>query len=145
MEKRIGIKHAKQLGEWAEMRFMACAAEHGLHVTKPWGESSRYDFVVEHSGVFLRVQVKATRTKQCNSYYCHVRRGRQQRYTKDDIDFIAAYVIPRDIWYIIPIGNTASDTMVLSPDLERSKHAAYKEAWHLLRGEEVRAKDGCLG
>ena len=42
------IKHPKLRGEWAELRFMRCAAEHGLCVTKPWGETARYDFAVEH-------------------------------------------------------------------------------------------------
>ncbi len=50
----------KERGEWAEMRFMARAAEHGFRVSKPWGESSRYDFAVEANGRFLRIQVKST-------------------------------------------------------------------------------------
>ncbi len=37
------IKHPKLRGEWAELRFMTRAAEHGLCVTKPWGETARYD------------------------------------------------------------------------------------------------------
>ena len=28
---------------------MSRASEHGLCVSKPWGDSSRYDFVVEHA------------------------------------------------------------------------------------------------
>ena len=54
------IKHPKLRGEWAELRFMTCAAEHGLCVTKQWGETARYDFAVEHEGHFVRVQVKST-------------------------------------------------------------------------------------
>ena len=135
MDKEVAIKLCKELGEWAEMRFMVRAAEEGLRAVKPFRESGRYDFIVEHKGRFLRVQVKATRSKQCNSYYCHVRRSHRAPYTKDDIDFIAAYLVPRDIWYLIPLEKTGTDTLVLSPDLESSKHAAYKEAWHLLRGE----------
>ena len=50
----------KPRGEWAELLFMARAAEHGLRVIKPYGESGRYDCVVESGGRFLRVQVKAT-------------------------------------------------------------------------------------
>ena len=34
-EKAMEIKHPKRRGEWAEMRFMAAAAEHGLSVMKP--------------------------------------------------------------------------------------------------------------
>jgi hypothetical protein len=41
------IKNHKMRREWAELRFMARAAEFGLIVTKPWGDSARYDFAVE--------------------------------------------------------------------------------------------------
>jgi hypothetical protein len=34
----IDIKHPQQRGEWAELRFMARAAEQGVCSTNPWGE-----------------------------------------------------------------------------------------------------------
>ncbi len=135
----IKPKHCKLRGEVAELRFMARAADNGLRIIKPWGDNSRYDFVVEQGGKFLRVQVKATSSKLGNAYACHLSRGPQKRYTKADIDFIAAYIIPRDIWYIVPVEVTGMSTVVLSPDMENSKHARYKEAWHLLRGEGTQA------
>ena len=61
--KGMKIKHPKLRGEWAELRFMTRAAEHGLCVTKPWGKTARYDFAVEHEGHFVRVQVKSTMFK----------------------------------------------------------------------------------
>jgi PD-(D/E)XK endonuclease len=57
----INIKNRKQRGEWAEMCFMARAATHGLCVAKPYGDSARFDFAIEHHGHFLRVQVKSTK------------------------------------------------------------------------------------
>ena len=60
---RVKIKHCKRRGEWAEMRFMAMAAENGLEVTKPFGDTAHYDFAVEHQGKFARVQVKSTVAK----------------------------------------------------------------------------------
>ena len=139
MTKKSGInpKHSKLRGELAELRFMTRAAELGLRVIKPWGDSSRYDFVVEQGGRFLRVQVKSTSVRQDKSYCCHLNTGKQKPYTKDEIDFIAAYIIPKDIWYIMPIEVAGKRTsgIILSPHLKTSKHARYKEAWHLLRGE----------
>jgi len=138
--KGIDIKHPKQRGEWAELRFMARAAEHGLCVTKPWGDSARYDFAVEHNGHFLRVQVKSTKSKQYNSYACNLRTTSHHAYTKDEVDFIAAYVIPKDVWYILPIevATNSSSNLILSPHLPNSKYDRYKEAWHLLRGEKAK-------
>ena len=139
MTKKNGInpKHSKLRGELAELRFMTRAAELGLRVIKPWGDSARYDFVVETGGRFLRVQVKSTTSKVDESYDCHLSTGRQKPYTKNEIDFIAAYIVPKDVWYIIPIEVAGKRTsgIILSPHLKTSKHARYKEAWHLLRGE----------
>ncbi len=63
------IRNCKRRGEWAELRFMTRAAEYGLCVSKPWGESSQYDLVVECDGAFVRVQVKSngvqTRAQLC--------------------------------------------------------------------------------
>jgi hypothetical protein len=52
MDKEVAIKLCKELGEWAEMRFMVRAAEEGLRAAKPFGESCRYDFIVEHKEDF---------------------------------------------------------------------------------------------
>jgi hypothetical protein len=128
------IKHSKQRGEWAEMCFMIRAAEHGLSVTKPWSELSRYDFVVEYKAHFVRVQVKSTIFKQGGGYNCAVRNHRGP-YVGDPFDFVAAYVIPEDTWYIIPAEKLKGQgSVALHPKLKDSKYARYKEAWHLLRG-----------
>jgi hypothetical protein len=135
----IDIPHAKLRGEWAELRFMARAAEHGLIITKPWGDSARYDFAVDHHGHFLRVQVKCTRCRRWNSYVCNVT-ANGTPYSADQLDFIAAYVIPADVWYIIPTAATlGQQTILLTPNRKyhrkQCKFDHYKEAWHLLRTE----------
>jgi hypothetical protein len=93
------IKHLKLRGEWAELRFMARAAEHGLQVTKPWGETARYNFVVEHAGTFVRV--KSTGFVDRGGYSC-LARGCRGAYEGDPFDFLAAYLIPENVWYVIP-------------------------------------------
>ena len=97
------IRNQKLRGEWAELRFMARAAEHGLGVSKPWGESARCDVGVEHNVRYLRVQVKSTIYQVGASYVCNTRPDNDyQPYTCGQIDFMAAYVIPEDVWYILP-------------------------------------------
>ena len=48
MEKRKPeiIRDNKKRGEWAESVFVARAVEHGLEISKPFGESGRFDCVV---------------------------------------------------------------------------------------------------
>jgi hypothetical protein len=131
----MNIKHHKERGEWAEMRFMTAATEHGLTVTKPWGETTHYDFAVENdSGCFVRVQVKSTLYKKEGSYCCSVRTSRGP-YTDDPFDFVAAYLIPLDLWYIIPaeVALTCHCKFLIAAHRPGSKYARYREAWHLLR------------
>jgi hypothetical protein len=138
----IDIKHPKQRGEWAELRFMTRAAEHGLSITKPWGEMAHYDFAIEHQGHFLRVQVKSTKYMRRHAYICTVRSS-SGPYGANQIDFVAAYVIPADLWYIIPARAFGRRPQVsLSPHLKASKYGRYQEAWHLLRAKppKTRAK-----
>ena len=135
----------KERGEWAEMRFMARAAEHGFRVSKPWGESARYDFAVEENGRFLRIQVKSTVCKFGAGYMCSIQRagaGESLRYVPDQVDFFAAYVVPEDVWYILPaeIVLRMSSRILLAPNSPEQKYARYKEAWHLL-SEAVAKKD----
>src|SRR5579862_2848714 len=127
------IKHPKLRGEWAEMRFMARAAEEGLCVTKPFGEMARYDFAVEYKGSFARVQVKSTMFVDRGGYSCSVR-GWSGPYEGDPFDFLAVYVIPEDVWYIIPaVKFHMQGSIALYPRLKKSKYGSYKEAWQLLR------------
>jgi len=129
------IKKPKQQGEWAELQFMARAAENGLKVSKPWGESGQYDVVVEHNGQLLRVQVKSTMFKAWSSWVCNVRPdATTPRYTWRNFDFLAAYIIPLDIWYIVPSRVAAKITNIwLSPHKKNHRYERYKEAWKLLK------------
>ena len=132
-ELAMKIKHAKRRGEWAELKFMTAAAERGLCVTKPWGETSQYDFVVEHKARFVRVQVKSTGFKDRGGYSCSVR-GSRGAYVGDPFDFVAVYVVPEDVWFIIPEHVVRGrPSIALYPRLKRSKYGRYREAWGLLR------------
>ncbi len=130
-------KHSKTRGEWVELRFMTSASEHGLRVSKPWGESSPYDFITEHKEKLLRVQVKSTTYSRWHSYICTLRGSQNRRYTNTQIDFVAAYIIPKNIWFIFPVEVVlkVQGSVILSPHLKVSKYGEFQEAWHLLRGE----------
>jgi hypothetical protein len=132
--KTIFIPHPKIRGEWVELRFMQRAIELRFRVSRPWGDSAPYDVVTEFRRHFRRVQVKCTVNKRWNSYVCCIC-ANHVPYSPADIDFIAAYVIPTDTWYILPIRAThGQPDILLTPASPHSKYAKYKEAWHLLKG-----------
>jgi hypothetical protein len=127
------IEDKKLRGEWAESVFMERAGAHGLPVSKPWGEMASYDFVIGKTGRFVSVQVKSTVSRLKTGYVCTVRGG-HKAYAAGSFDFLAAYVIPDDTWYIIPaelIGG--KEVLALYPKSRKAKYEPYREAWDLLR------------
>jgi len=97
------IKGCKERGEWAELCFMARAAGLGMGVSKPLGDSRRYDVLVEAGGRIARVQVKSTLyRRRRNEYSLNVMGPGRKSYKEGTVDFFAVYLIPEDEWYIIP-------------------------------------------
>ena len=96
----------KQRGELAEMGFMFKAAGLGFGVAKPWGDSERYDFILDSGKRLWRVQVKSTYVERSHSYGSRLRRRRPatKAYTAEQIDFLVAYIVAEDSWYVIPVG-----------------------------------------
>jgi len=131
----IVIKDAKHRGEWSELNFMSRAAERGFNVSKPWGDSARYDVAVERGGHFLRVQVKSTIARAYGGYVVAIKSSRCQYYTANQVDFFAVFVILEDIWYILPakIIIPLRGHFLLAPRRSPQKYSPYKEAWHLLK------------
>ena len=80
------------------------------------------------------MQVKSTMFKDRGGYSCSVR-GSRGVYKGDAFDFVAVYVIPEDLWYIIPAERIRGQgSVAIYPKLKGAKYDSYKEAWHLLRG-----------
>jgi hypothetical protein len=139
--KRWGnFRTVKQLGEWVELQFMAVAASHGYHVLKPWGESLAYDVGIDQ-GNFLRVQVKSTSSRRGAGYPCRIRGGgRATGYDLKRVDIFALYVVPTNVWYLIPaavilIPRPMTVIVLCSetrPKCNRYKYEHYREAWGLL-------------
>jgi hypothetical protein len=133
-DPKLNFKNYKQRGEWVEMCFMARSAAEGLQVSKPYGDSAAYDFIVEHSALCLRVQVKSTLHQSSGGHCCQVRGSNRKPYVDGSFDFAAVYLIPHNKWFIIPGVQIAGQTSVFfTPGLRNSKYGQYEEAWHLLR------------
>src|ERR1700684_458106 len=80
-----GRRKPKRVGEVFEAAFLTKAASLGFGVAKPWGDSERYDFILDNGKQFLRIQVKATQKRNYRSYVVnsHHSVSRQSRpYTK---------------------------------------------------------------
>jgi len=131
-KRKPKISDKKLRGEWAEMVFMTRATELGLPVSKPWGEMRSYDFVIGRPGHFVAVQVKSTIAEVGTGYECTVRGG-HQCYPPGSFDFLAAYVVHENAWYIIPEEDIqGQESVSLYPKLAKARYEKFREAWHLL-------------
>lgn len=121
---------SKLLGEEVELGFMLAAVRQGYAVSKPFGDSRKYDAIVDHGHRLSRVQVKS-----CSGYSISAVSGgrtNRQAYLATDIDFLVAYVRPLDAWFIIPV-TAVKRNLRFYPDDRPTEFDQYKNAWHLFK------------
>ena len=110
---------------------------------KPWGDTRAYDVGIEHGPNFIRVQVKSTSCKIGRGFSRQFmpNRHKKQDYSLGQLDLFAAYVIPEDVWYLIPgavlLGRRRKTSVMLFPVVPPTRRSTfqcecYKEAWEIL-------------
>jgi hypothetical protein len=132
----------KRMGELSELDFLRKAMGMGMIVSKPWGDSYRYDFICDVNQKLWRVQVRSTEFRfGARGYAVHasVYVGRKiVGLTPKDIDVLIGYIVSRDIWYVVPVrAFTPRKNLWFYPD--GSKKGAmfekYREAWGVMTGK----------
>jgi PD-(D/E)XK endonuclease len=120
----------KREGEVAEAAFLSKAASLGFGVAKPWGDSDPFDFILHSGPRCWRVQVKSVQRKYRGRYLVRALYSKS-RYSKDEIDFLVAYVVPENAWYIVPVDDVSRLCgLWFNPNPgSRSYFERYREAW----------------
>ncbi len=124
-----------------------------MTVSKPLGESAAYDFVVESRGKLSRVQVRSVAVERAGTYRVSAAKGGGEKrgYTEDEIDVLAAYVIPCETWYLIPVRAFAPVKSIhLCPHKKsRRTFEKWRERWDVFestgRSGVVADIQACLG
>jgi len=121
--------NTKRTGERSEAAFLYQASQRRFAISKPWGDSERYDFILDSGKRLWRVQVKSSRHFDGSRYIVKLKGA--AAYTAEEIDFIVAYIVPENLWYVIPISVAARrGQMYVSPGGTRHfRHEKYREAW----------------
>jgi len=128
----------KLRGEMSELDFLRKATGMGMQVSKPWGDSYRYDFVVDCEGRLSRTQVRSTEYRSGRSYAVHASVWVGTKHvplTAKDIDVLVAYVSSRDIWYVLPVRAFSPRARLhFYPDgsTRGALFEMYREAWWVL-------------
>jgi hypothetical protein len=123
----------KWAGEQAEAAFLNKATSLGLTVSKPWGDSERYDLIVGSGSRLSRVQVKSTQYEYPAKHRYGIRNLHHGTpYTEEEIDFLVVYIVPLNIWYIIPVKacrNHRNLRFYPASTKARGRFEKYREAW----------------
>ena len=136
------MRNIKRRGDWAETAFATKAMGQGLTVCKPLGDSEPFDFVVFNvRRAMNRIQVKSSWNRVWRAYgYCATNSGKP--FDRSTFDFLVVVVPDQDVWYVIPADAVHGKKLIYVYPVrpKRRKKAAdyepYREAWHLLTGEE---------
>lgn len=110
--------NTKRKGMALEARIMTDLLECGCAVSTPWGDTERYDLVVDIGGNLLRIQVKSARTRNdgetiefdCRSNRYTGKGIEHYKYSADDIDYFAtAY---KETSYLISVNECESSKVL---------------------------------
>jgi hypothetical protein len=131
-----GVLSSKAKGEIGELAFLHKAASLGFGVTMTYGDNERYDFILDSGERLWRVQVKSTYCMCRRGYRTVGYRGDKKPYTAEEIDFLAAYIAPLNIWYVIPVRHLATALPLNFYPLGSKRGTGYfefcREAWYLM-------------
>lgn len=116
-------------GSEAEMLFAARAMREELAINLPFNDIMKYDFIVDNNVALHKVQVKMTAYEETEGTYRIDCKG----YERKDVDFFAFYVLPLNVWYVLPFAGLKGQTVRLSPEKVKDMYGKYKEAWELLK------------
>lgn len=131
-------RNPKQVGELAEVAFLHKAMSLGFIVSKPYGDSAPYDFVLGWGRRLRRVQVRSASSAWRGAYRINTRwRGdrHKQNYTSREIDVVVGYIPPEDAWYIFPLFVISHlKTVRINPGAKggRGRYEKWRDRWDLL-------------
>lgn len=129
--------HASTVGTIAEKKFALKCLELDVPVLTPLVDKNGFDFVIEKSNCYAKIQVKSTLAqdkRKPNTYRFTVKRGMDGvAYSRGDYDYLVCYIFELNIFYIIPFDYVSASTIRISPNSHRCQYHKFKETWDLLR------------
>jgi len=120
--------NATEIGDITEAMVLAALLESGATILAPFGNSHRYDLVVEKDGNFLRVQCKtgrlkngAIQAKACSIQNPHLG-GRSKDYL-GQAELFGIYCPETHGVYLVPVDGSPTNTISLRLEPTRNRQA----------------------
>ena len=103
------MRNTKEIGNLTELQCITALYELGCDVSIPFGNSQKYDLIIDWNNQLYKIQIKHATEKDNGAYFTFKTRWQghntsgytQTLYTKEDIDFFATYF--NGHVYLVPI------------------------------------------
>lgn len=126
--------YTQSVGNVVELQCISKFVEMGFECSIPYGNSARYDFIVDVNGNFLRIQCKSSSyakkdgeidynafTFNAQSATTNTKKTVRHNYTKEEIDYFATYF--NEQVYLIPVEQcSTSKTLRYAPPQNNSSN-----------------------
>lgn len=106
--------NSKEKGNLTELQCITAVYELGYKAAIPYGENSRYDFILDTGDKLLKIQVKTSSTVDEDSFKFSCRSTRvnsqgnvSKKYTAEEIDYFATYYNGK--CYLVPVQECGTD------------------------------------
>lgn len=123
------MRSTKEIGDTAVAGVLARLLKRGYAILLPFGDSQRYDLVLDKDGQFFRVQCKSGRVRngciRFNSSSTEWYKGHRRRNYKGQIDYFGIYCPELDKTYLVPVdivGETQGILRINPPKNNQSKY-----------------------
>lgn len=115
-------RNTKEIGNLTELQCITGLYELGCDISLPFGNSQKYDLIMDYKGKLYKVQVKHAKDEFTDGNITHFTfktrwQGHnssgytQTSYTKKDIDFFATYHLGKT--YLIPVEECSGATKTI--------------------------------
>ncbi|MGH9198272.1 MAG: group I intron-associated PD-(D/E)XK endonuclease, partial [Acidimicrobiia bacterium] len=132
--KHEGRPHPKVVGDASQAMVLGRLVQAGRTVLVPFGENTRYDYVIEEKdGSFTRVQVKTGRLRKgaivfatCSTSYHHPNNRGMVAYKhcyRGQADLFGVYCPETDAIYLVPVSEVGTTTAALRVESTRNNQS----------------------
>lgn len=143
------MDYTQVVGDSVELRCLLAFTERGFQCSIPYGNSAKYDFIVDVNGKLLKIQCKScvnpiSKSKTANSsgrdenaiifttvsQTTNTKKTVRHNYTSEQIDYFATYY--QNKVYLVPVEEcSSSKTLRFAPPLNGNKNYNRAEDYEL--------------
>lgn len=121
--------NTKQIGDTAVAGVLARLLKKGYAILLPFGDSQRYDLVLDKDSQFFRVQCKSGRVRngciRFNSSSTEWYKKHHRRNYKGQVDYFGVYCPELDKTYLVPVNVVGETQGVLRITAPKNNQAKY--------------------